>query len=170
MAGRGTHRFRLSHLRCSSPLLAPKITPRARAGQVASKGAATLGANEAAVSPAFLQNYIWDFSLSSSMRAGRTASIQVEAWSEENGSTSSQLKFYLSKDRTLNVRKDKLIGQLQIDLTGPTYGDTNSLFYGTVRIPANTTPGNYFFFLTIDGRERTITGSYFSQRLNVKKR
>lgn len=118
----------------------------------------------------YLQNYVWDFSLSSSIRAGKTAPIGVVAWSEDNGTTTSSLNFYLSKDYQLDVNRDKLIGQMTINLAGSGNGGQNESFFGTVKIPPRTKPGNYFFFLTIDGRERTIRGEYFSQKLKIKKK
>jgi hypothetical protein len=116
------------------------------------------------------QTYVWDFFTPSSIRAGATASIPVEAWSEANGSTTSSIQFYLSRDSRLDLAKDKLVGSLSINLTGPTFGNNNSLFVGTVSIPKNTTAGRYFIFLTIDGRERTRTGAYFVESVRITGR
>lgn len=116
------------------------------------------------------QTYVWDFAVSSNIRAGKTAAVAIEAWSEATGVTSSSFRFYLSKDARLDVKKDKLIGTLQVNLTGPTYGNQNDLFYGTFKIPAATKAGNYFFFMTVDGRERTLRGAYFNRAIKVKKK
>jgi len=118
----------------------------------------------------YRQNYIWDFSLPSILRAGKTARVFIEAWSEENGRTSSDLNFYLSKDSKLDVKRDTLIGKLKINLTGPASGGDNEYFYGTIKIPPRTPAGNHFFFLTIDGRQRTLSGNYFSRRVKIANR
>ena len=125
---------------------------------------------ESSASVSSSQTYVWDFSLSSSIRAGRNASIAIEAWSQAVGRTTSTFRFYLSKDGRLDITRDKFLGKLQVSLTGPTYGNQNSLFYGSVKIPPTTTAGSYFFFLTIDGRERTLSGSYFDERIRIQKR
>ncbi len=117
-----------------------------------------------------LQTFLWDFSLPSNVRAGRSSAIAIEAWSDSSGVTSSTFKFYLSKDSKLDVTKDRLIGQLQANLTGPSSGSQRSLFYGTFQIPRTTKAGNYYFFITVDGRERSLSGAYFDERIKIKSK
>lgn len=116
------------------------------------------------------ETYVWDFSLTPTVLPGKKGSIWIQAWSETEGVTSSTFRFYLSKDFNLNVKKDKLIGALQVNLTGPSSGDESDNFYSTFKIPPTTKPGNYFFFLTVDGRKTTLRGEYFYQILKIKKK